>query len=163
MWFKKIRLWTMTESGNLSVKTTRHPEQESFEWCKRGWRIFSSSGSRACHSDLSFVSVRCGLNFFLLKCHKRDCVHKLKYITTSIHTTVWKICLFVGLKKSLWTVLINHTNCLSLAVIFIRSCFFYSDALSDSNPTPPIRERSNCVQIYPDLITCRGPKSLLIC
>lgn len=162
MQFKKIRLWTMTESGNLSVKITRHPGQRSFEWCKPGWRIFSSSGSHACHSDLSFIMVSCCLNFFLPRCHKGDCVHNLKYITTSIHKAMWKIHLFPSLK-----IIVNCFN--SSHEPFVSCYYFYyvllphSDPHSDSNPAPPITERLNCVQMYSDLITCTGLKSLLIC
>lgn len=69
--------------------------------------------------------------------------------------------LFLGLKFIVNC--FNSSHDLSLAIIFITSCFPYSDPHSDSNPAPPIRERSNCVQIYSDLITCTGLKSLVIC
>lgn len=118
MRFEKIRLWTMTESGNLSVKTARHPGQPSFEGWKPGWRIFSSSGTHACHTDLSFIMVSCCLNFFLLSYHEGECDHKLKYITTSIHKTMWKIHLFLG-----WKIFVNCFN--ALQDLFVSCYYFY--------------------------------------
>lgn len=82
MRFKESRLWTTTESGNLSVRTARHPGQGGLELCKPGWRVFSSPGSHASHPDLSFIPVSCCLKFFLLRSHKWECVYRLNYITT---------------------------------------------------------------------------------
>lgn len=116
MGFNKIRLWTMTESGNLSVKIARHPGQQSFEWYKWGWRIFSRS--HACHSDSSFTMISCCLNFCLLRCYNGECAHKLKYSTISIHKTMWEIHLFMGVK-----IIVNcfssSLTCLSLGITFL--------------------------------------------
>lgn len=155
MRFKESRLWTMTESGNLSVRTARHPGQGGLEQCKPGWRVFSSSGSHASHPDLSFIPVSCCLKFFLLRSHKWECVYRLNYVTTQSSV---KKPLFSGFQNH-WTLWIHHLTFLPLAIIFIMSCFPCADPHSDSNP--PIRERSNCVQKYSDLITCTGWKSLI--